>query len=77
MQSKLIDLGFEYFNGKIVISETETEGGSTMLTTYNSAFNEFSFTKAYISTVKVLTPPTITIIMRSNCLVRANKKRDN
>ena len=48
-----------------------------MLATYNSAFNEFSFTKAYISTVKVLTPPTITIIMRSNCLVRANKKRDN
>ena len=26
MQSKLIDLGFEYYNGNIVISETETEG---------------------------------------------------
>lgn len=26
MQSKLIDLGFEYYNGNIVINETETEG---------------------------------------------------
>ncbi len=26
MQSKLIDLGFEYHNGNIVINETETEG---------------------------------------------------
>lgn len=26
MQSKLINLGFEYYNGNIVISETETEG---------------------------------------------------
>ena len=26
MQSKLIDLGFEYYNGKIVINEIETEG---------------------------------------------------
>ena len=47
MQSKLVDLGFEYFNGNVVISGTEAEGG-TMLTTYNSAFNEFSFTKVYI-----------------------------
>lgn len=28
MQSKLIDLGFEYYNGNIVISETETEGSN-------------------------------------------------
>ena len=26
MQSKLIDLGFEYYNGNIVMSEMETEG---------------------------------------------------
>ena len=26
MQSKLINLGLEYYNGNIVISETETEG---------------------------------------------------
>jgi hypothetical protein len=26
IQSKLIDLGFEYYDGNIVISETETEG---------------------------------------------------
>ena len=45
-----------------------------MLTTYNSAFTEFSFTKAFISSVKVLTTPTITIIMKSNCLMGADKK---
>jgi|GEM_PF-1983933 len=45
-----------------------------MLTTYNSAFNAFSYIKAYISSVNVLTTPTITIIMKSNCLMRANKK---
>ena len=28
MQSKLIDLGFEYYNGKIVINEIETEGSN-------------------------------------------------
>ena len=74
MQSKLIDLGFEYYGGNIVLNETEAGGVGTTLTTYNSAFNEFSYIKAYISSVKVLTTPTITIIMKSNCLVRANKK---
>ena len=49
MQSKLIDLGFEYYNGNVVIYETEAEGGvGIMHSTYNSAFNEFSFTKVYL-----------------------------
>jgi len=46
-------------NGNVVISGTEAGGVGTMLTTYNSAFTEFSFTKAFISSVKVLTTPTI------------------
>ena len=41
-----------------------------MLTTYDSILQK------YISSVKLLTGPTITTPMQSNCLVRANKKRE-